>query len=144
MSTNLTPDDVIDLLTLMSAYDQRETGPEDVRAWLMIADLERWDREVVKRIVLDHYRAGADKRRLTPAAVSDRHRELRRSAAATFEDPVLPDDFGGLSYPAWYRAQRDAHVARLMAMWATTGDDMPLAIEGRSDPEVRHIDRWRA
>lgn len=130
MSTNITSNDMIDFLSLMAAFDQRDNSADDVRAWLLVAELERWDRDAVKRIVLDHYRVGAEKPRLTPALVSDRHRELRRAAASTFEDPVIPPDLGGVTYPVWYRAQRDKHVAELLKRWAATGEEPRREIEG--------------
>lgn len=128
MSTNITPDNMIDLLSLMAVFDQREPGPEDVKGWLLIADLEGWDRDAVHRIVLDYYRSGADRPRLTPAAVTDRHRALRRAAASSFEDPVIPLDLPASDYPAWYRAQLNAHIDACMSRWAATGEE-PRAIE---------------
>lgn len=123
MSTNITPDAMIDLLSLMSVYDGRTNSREDVKGWLLIANLEEWDVAAVERVVIEHYRRGADRPRLSPPAVSDRLRQIRRAIAEAFESPVIPDDLPGRDYPAWYRAQMAAHVERGLAAWAATGEE---------------------
>lgn len=114
-------DPLVDLVALAATYDQRKAGPLDVKAWFLVAEIERWDLAAVQRIIVEHYARTAD--RLSPAAVSQRLRAIRRVAAETFEDPVLPDDFGGLTYPQWYRARRAEHVERCLRSWTATGQE---------------------
>jgi hypothetical protein len=125
-------DDIVDLLTLAAVFDQRTAGPEDVAGWLAVARANRWTLDAAKRAIVDHYGSDAGKPRITPAAITDAIRKIRSAAAATFEDPVVPDDLRGVEYPTWYRAQRDAYVARCLAVWADTGaEPRQQAIEVR-------------
>lgn len=137
----MTWDDIVDLLTLITAYDQRTVGEEDVRAWLLVAQLEGWTPRAAQRAVVEHYARGADRPRITPAAVTDRIRELRRRAAATFEPPAIPDGLADRDYPAWLRAQQRRHIDALIDRWAETGEEPPHAIQAaperiRSLPEL--------
>lgn len=124
----MTWDDIVDLLTLITAYDQRTVGEEDVRAWLLVAQLEGWTPRAAQRAVVEHYARGADRPRITPAAVTDRIRDLRRRAAATFEPPAIPDELPDADYPAWLRAQRDRHIDALIEWWAETGEEPQPAL----------------
>lgn len=117
-------DQIIDLLALSAAYDQRTVGDLDVRAWALAAETEHWDPPVVQRVIVEHYARGADRPRITPAAISDRVRELRRRAALSFEAPRIPDP-APQDYPGWLRAQIARHVDTLLADWAHRGGDMP-------------------
>lgn len=47
--------DVIDILTAIAAYDQRTVGPEDVKAWHVIAQRAHWNRRGALRAVVNHY-----------------------------------------------------------------------------------------
>lgn len=137
----ITPQQITDLLTIAAYYDRRKTGETDVRAWLAIAQLERWDPAAAQRVILEHYRRGADRPRIEPPAVSDRIRELRNQAAVSFEAPRIPDDLADADYPAWYRARLAEHVDRLLTQWAATGTELPRsapppAITVRSMPEL--------
>jgi len=121
VTTNITPEVMIDMLSLMSVYDARTVGKEDVTGWLIVADLEDWDAAAVQRIIVEHYRRDASRPRLSPSAVTDRLRQIRRAAADTFEDPIIPADLPGPEYPAWYRAQMAAHIEQAVTAWAATG-----------------------
>lgn len=114
-------DPLVELVALAATYDQRKAGALDVKAWFLVAQVERWDVAAVQRVIVEHY--ARDPQRLTAAAVSLRLREIRRAAAATFEDPIIPDELPARDYPEWYRAQRDAHVARCVTAWAATGEE---------------------
>lgn len=134
-------DDMVDLVALAATYDQRKVSEIDVKAWLMASQVERWDvPAAVTRVIVEHYSRGADRQRISPAAISDRLRELRRKAADTFEDPKLPESLpDGQTYPEWYRDRMAEHVAQALAGWAETGaEPRPAAIEpmGNRLPEI--------
>jgi hypothetical protein len=117
-------DEIVDLLTLAAVYDQRTGGEADVRGWHAVAQLERWTAAAAQRVVIEHYSRGAERPRITPAAISDGIRVARRKAAASFVAPAVPDDVAGRDYPVWYRAQLAAHVDRMLDMWAQ-GEPIP-------------------
>lgn len=118
-------DQIIDLLSLAAVYDQRTVGEADIRGWHHVAVAQGWTAAAANRVVIEHYSRGADRPRITPAAVTDGIREARRAAAATFAAPDPPDDLPAREYPAWLRARRDEHIQRVMAAWAT-GEPMPV------------------
>lgn len=121
----MTRDEIIDLLSLAAAYDQRTGGEADVKAWLIAAHVQRWTAPAAQRVLVEHYSCGADRPRITVAAISDAIREIRRKAASSFIVPDSPDHLPACDYPGWYRAQLAAHVDRLLDLWAN----------GRSIPE---------
>lgn len=123
----MTWNDVVELLALAAVYDQRRGDELDVKAWLLVAEDHRWLPAVAQRVVREHYGSGADRPRITPAAITDRIRALRARAAASFEPPVIPAELPVHDYPAWLRAQLSAHVDELLSRWATTGEEPPLA-----------------
>jgi hypothetical protein len=124
-------DDMVELLALAATYDQRKIAELDVRAWVLAAGVAGWtDAAAVSRVIVEHYAAGADRPRITPAAITDRLRDIRRAAAESFVDPVIPDDLRAVDYPAWYRRQRDEHIGRALRAWANTGEmPRPAAVE---------------
>lgn len=117
--------DVVRLLALCAAHDQRTVGAEDVDLWHGVATLEGWSLQAAQRVIVERAARGADQARITPAAITDRIREVRRRAAETFELPRLPDDLADADYPAWLRTRRDAHVDALVTAWAATGAEPP-------------------
>ncbi len=85
-------DDMVDLVAFAASFDQRKVSEIDVKAWLMVAQQQRWDvPAAVVRVIAEHYGSQADRPRINPAAITDRLREIRRKAADTFEAPVLPE-----------------------------------------------------
>lgn len=122
----ITHDDVVDLLKLCAVYDQRTVGPEDLNGWLLVARHARWTKRAAQRVIVEHYASGAGKPRITPAQVSDSLRILRRQAAGSFEDPIVPEGFSGGEYVRWYRDQMRAHVDELLERWAD-GQPMPTS-----------------
>ncbi len=124
-------DTMVDLVSLAATYDQRTIGELDVKAWSMAASVARWtDPAAVSRVIVEHYSAGADRPRITPAAITDRLRAIRSAAAESFEAPRIPDDLRGVDYPEWYRQQQAAHIDAAVSRWATSGEmPRPAAIE---------------
>lgn len=125
MHQTISRNDVVRLLALAAGADQRTVGDEDIALWLGAARMQRWTATAAAAAIVEHYSAGADRPRITPAAITDRIRAIRRVAAQTFELPVMPDDLPTRDYPRWFRAQRDHHVDTLVERWATTGELPP-------------------
>lgn len=137
----ITWDDVVELLGFAAVFDQRKADDLDVKAWLAVAQAQRWTPAAAQRVIAEHYSAGADRPRITPAAITDRLRQLRNRAAETFEAPRIPDGLANRDYPEWLRAQRDQHIDALIERWAATGEEPPRAIQAvperiRSLPEL--------
>ena len=120
--------DVVRLLALCAAHDQRTVGTEDVDLWHGVATLEGWSLQAAQRVIVERAARDAGKARITPAAITDRIRAIRTAAAATFEYPRIPDGLPTADYPAWLRAQRDAHVDALVTAWAATGAEPPAQL----------------
>ena len=120
----MTRDEIIDLLSLAAAYDQRTGGEADVKAWLIAAHVQRWTAAAAQRVLVEHYSCGADRPRITVAAITDAIRDVRRKAASSFIVPDYPDSLTARDYPAWYRSQLAAHVDRLLGLWAN-GQSIP-------------------
>jgi len=114
----MTRDEIIDLLSLAAAYDQRTGGEADVKAWLIAAHVQRWTAAAAQRVLVEHYSCGADRPRITVAAISDGIRAVRHKAAGSFVVPDSPEDLPACDYPAWYRSQLARHVDRLLDLWA--------------------------
>lgn len=124
MSTDITPATMIDLLSLMTVYDQRVVGPEDVKGWLMIADLESWTFAATRQVIIEHYRSDAGRGRITPAHVTDRIRAVRRAAAETYTLPDIPPVMApGMTWPEYLRSRRQEHVDACLERWAATGEE---------------------
>lgn len=134
----ITHDDMIDLLKLCAVYDQRTVGTEDVQGWLLVAQHASWTKRAAQRVIVEHYASGADRQRITPAQVSDSLRTLRRKAAGSFEDPVIPEGFSGGEYVRWYRDQMRAHVDRLMERWAE-GEQIPVGLPAGTPATARRV-----
>lgn len=140
----ITRDEVVEVLALAAAFDQRKAGPADVTAWTLVAQGQRWAFEPAKRAVVEHYSTDASRPRITPAAISDRLRALRNRAAAAFDLPAFPPEIleaDGRTQTAWFRAAKDAYVREALEQWATSGvepDDTPQidATAGLTLPEL--------
>jgi hypothetical protein len=124
----ITWDDIAELLAFAAVFDQRKADELDVKAWLAVAQAQRWARPAVQRIILEHYSAGAGRPRIDPATITDRLRTLRGRAAESFEAPRIPDGLPNREYPAWLRAQLAKHVDALVDRWATTGEEPPRSL----------------
>lgn len=122
-------DPLVELVALAATYDQRKAGRLDVKAWFLVAQVERWHVPAVQRVIVEHY--ARTTARLTPAGVSQRLRELRSAIAEQFEPPRIPEGLPDHDYPAWYQAQMAAHRARGLDRWAATGEEPRPAFEAR-------------
>lgn len=138
----MTPDEVFDLLTFCAVFDQRTVGEADVEGWLFVAELEGWTWPLAHRAVVEHYRAGADKRRITPAHISDQIRHVRVLARrATLHQPIDPPRElcdKPRAEIAWRRSYAPAVVHRAVAEWAATGE-LPAVEPVVIDPKPDYV-----
>lgn len=135
----ITRNDVIKLLALAAGADQRTVADEDILMWHAIAQPQNWVPAAAQRVIIDHYSHGADRPRITPAAITDRLRSLRNQAGESFEAPRIPASLPNHEYPAWYRAQLREHIDAQLERWATTGqepDRAPLPAANKTLPEL--------
>lgn len=122
----MTTDEIIDLLSLIAAYDQRTVGEADVEAWLAIADAEAWTMPAARRAVIEHHRRGSDKPRIRPAHITDTIRQVEETIRRTVlhTDLVPPRELA--DHPAAEREWRRAYIAEVkasaLAAWADSGD----------------------
>lgn len=130
----VTRNEIIDLLTLAAVYDQRNADEADVQGWLAVAEIENWTATAARRVVIEHYCRGADRPRITPAAITDRLREAHRKAANSFSEPEAIDGESGREYVERRRRLMREHIARVMDAWATRGESIP---EGLTELEAR-------
>ena len=79
----MNPDEVIDLLTLIAAYDQRTVGESDVQAWHAIATEAGWTFPLARRAIIEHHTRGADRPRIRPAHITDALDALRTTIRRT-------------------------------------------------------------
>lgn len=119
--------EIVDLLTLAAVYDQRTGGEADVRGWHAVAQIENWTAPIAQRVLIEHYSRVADRPRITPAAISDGIRDVRRKAAASFAAPDVPENVTGREYPLWYRTQLHDHIDRVLDAWAA-GEPIPATL----------------
>lgn len=128
--------DIIDLLTLAAVYDQRTSSESDVRGWHAVATLEKWTAPAAQRVVIEHYSRGADRPRITPAAITDAIRTARHKAAASFVVPDVPEHITGREYPTWYRSQLNAHINQIMDAWAIGEPINELPVQRQSTAAI--------
>lgn len=149
----MTTDEIIDLLSLIAAYDQRTVGEADVEAWLVIADAEDWTWPAARRAVIEHHRRGSEKPRIRPAHITDTIRQVEETIRRTVlhTDLVPPRELA--DDPAAEREWRRSYIAEVkaaaLAAWADSGDprialppsELPQAparrqlVDGNGDPE---------
>jgi hypothetical protein len=86
----MTPDEVIDLLTLAAAYDRRTVGQADVEAWLDAATRMHWTATAAQEALKAHYASSTQF--AMPGHVTDRIRQDRRypAPAAGLLGPAAP------------------------------------------------------
>lgn len=124
----LTHNQTVKLLAFCAAYDQRTNGEYDIQAWQMASGPGRWTYEAAQRVIVEHYSAGADRPRVTPAIITDVLRGVRVRAAESFEAPRIPDGLPNADYPAWLRGQLAAHCDTIVDRWASTGEEPPRGL----------------
>ncbi len=121
----MTPDDTVDLLAYIAAFDQRTVGDADVEAWLEIAEDAGWTYPHAKRAVREYHRAEASKPRITPAAITDtlaaKRAEIRKRLFRT--DLTPPRELAGdvTAEIAWRRGYTAAALNAAMDDWARDG-----------------------
>lgn len=134
----ITWDDIADLVAFGAVYDKRwrDADELDLKAWFAVAQLERWTRATVERIIVERYSRsrGDDRWRLEPAEITDRIRKLRNAAAESFEAPRIPEGLPNADYPAWLRAQLGRHVDAQLEQWAATGEEPSRAVRAGPAP----------
>jgi hypothetical protein len=90
----MTHDEVVDLLTAISAYDNRKANPASVLAWGKAAELGRWTLQEALQAVHEHFSENPDY--LMPAHITARikatrqDRALRQQQAELEAAPVDP------------------------------------------------------
>jgi hypothetical protein len=75
----LTHDEVVDLLTAVSAYDNRKPNPASILAWGKAAEIGRWTLHEALDAVHAHFASDTDY--LMPAHVGNRIRDKRQDEA---------------------------------------------------------------
>lgn len=135
----MTWDDIAELLAFAAVFDQRRADELDIKAWLAVAQAQRWSPPAAQRVVAEHYSVGADRPRVTPAAITDRLRSLRSHAAESFEAPQIPAGLENRDYPPWLRAQLADHVDLLVDAWAATGVEPARGLPAVAPATVRSL-----
>lgn len=115
----MSPDQVIDLLTLAARFDQRTVGDEDVRAWGLIANEQDWHPMAAARALVDH--ATVDPTPVRPAHITAILAAVRREIRSRFTEDVCPprelaDD--PRAEIAWRRRRVAEFVDRAFAAWS--------------------------
>lgn len=127
-------------MTLITAYDQRTVGGDDVQAWLIIANAEDWTLPLARRAVIEHHRRGGDRPRVKPGHITDTLAELRREISRTvFHTPLVPprelaDD--PRAEIAWRRDYARQVTDRALGAWAR-GEGLPALPPATSHAEAR-------
>ena len=117
----ITKAQVVDLLTIIAAYDQRTLGTADVEAWWMVAATEGWTFDLANRAVIDFHRRDADRGRIRPAHVTDAiaaaRQAVRRVVLHRPLDPPreLADD--PRAEIEWRRRRMDELTDEALAAW---------------------------
>lgn len=86
----MTPDEVIDLLTLAAAYDRRTVGQADIEAWMDAARRAHWTAAEAHEAVKTHYAHAVQF--VMPGHVTDLIRAERRKQASSHDvlGPAAP------------------------------------------------------
>lgn len=121
----ITWNQMADLLKLCAVYDQRTVAEEEIKGWLLTAQVSRWTVPLATRVIVEHYSRDSDRPRIDPARISDAIRKVRARAAESFIAPRIPDGLEGMAYVHWYREQLNGHVDDLLARWAD-GAELPV------------------
>lgn len=83
----MTTDDVVDLLSAITAYDNRNASPANVLAWAKAAELGRWTLPEALDAVHEHFATSTDF--LMPAHITARVRATRQDRALRAEQAAL-------------------------------------------------------
>lgn len=119
----MTLDELKRFMSAIAASDRRTTSKADVDFWAAMAREGRWTLGTAMRALIQ-FRATRPGDWLEPGHISAILRDARRKAAESFVVPDAPDEIAGRDYPAWYRTQLTAHIARVLHAWAA-GEPIP-------------------
>ncbi|MDI3315861.1 MAG: hypothetical protein QJR12_16775 [Mycobacterium sp.] len=134
----MTPDEIIDLLTLIASFDQRTIGETDIVAWHQIATECGWTWPLARRAVLEHHKRGGDRPRIKPGHITDAieaaRAQIRRQVFQ--RDLVPPKELA--DNPRAELEWRRRHIAevteRALNAWAN-GQPLPqLEAEPNNEP----------
>lgn len=128
-TATLTEADFKALIDLVVAYTGREPDKTLIETWAAQAGIGRWAYPEAARAIHLWVANRKPQDFLEPSDITRAIRSIRNKAAATFEDPVIPEGQPTSEYLAWYRAQQKAHVAALVHRWATTGVEPPAQLQ---------------
>lgn len=136
----MTPEQVIDLLTLAASHDSRTVGKHDVKAWFDIATEQDWHAGAAMRAVQQH--ATRDPMPVRPAHVTAILSEVRdRIRRSLFRIDITPprelaDD--PRAEVAWRQEYTRNAVDRALEEWAVSGV-LPESLPAR--PELGVVPR---
>jgi hypothetical protein len=136
----MTPNETIDLLTLIATFDQRTVGEADVAAWHAIAAECSWTFPLARRAVLEHHKRGGDKPRIRPAHITDTidtARTLIRKQVFS-RDLVPPRELADdpRAELEWRRRHITDVTERALQAWAG-GEPLPQ-LEAAPEPTDHH------
>lgn len=119
----MTPDETVDLLSMIVTFDQRTVGEADVAAWHAIATECGWTWPLARRATLEHHKRGGDRPRIKPGHITDAidaARELIRRQVFQ-RDLVPPRELADdpKAELAWRRQHIADVVERGLHAWAT-------------------------
>lgn len=121
----MTPEQVIDLLTLAARFDRRTVGDEDVRAWGLIANEQDWHPAAAARAVVEHAKRDPSTY-LCPghiAAILDAARtDIRRRLFRGDITPPRELRDNPRAEIAWRREYMRAALDDALVQWARTGE----------------------
>ena len=134
----MTPDETIDLLTLIATFDQRTIGESDVAAWHTIATECGWTWPLARRAVVEHHKRGSDRRRITPAHITDGIEQAR----AVIRKQVFSRDLVPPKHLAedpraeleWRRRHIAEVTERALNAWAN-GEPLPQLEAAPAEPD---------
>lgn len=101
----MTPEQVVDLLTLIAARDRRTIGKTDVTVWAF--DIGDLDYDDACQAVADHFREQPDTW-LMAGHVRRRVKKMREARLHDFQYVPVPGDENTAVYLKAYREQREA------------------------------------
>lgn len=137
----MTPDEVIDLLSLAAGFDQRTVGHDDVRAWGLIANEDDWTLPLACRALVEH--AKIDPMPARPAHIKAIIDGVRKKIRAQFTEDVCPprelaDD--PRAEIEWRRKRVADYTQRALDCWAVDGQipelDQRVALGETLRPEL--------
>ena len=136
----MSPDEIVDLLTLCTAYDQRTVGHGDKAAWH--AALFKLDPDEAQAAVIAHYQDSTQ--RIMPADIYRRCRPQAIRRLTSVPAPAVSD--GPPDPDRWHRmwqAALTASEAECAARRAVVLADPDIASRLRDRPlGYRHAEQW--